>query len=85
MYKLFDRREFDITTDEEERFEYNGDAEENESDTESKLSSHNNSLLSPLGCVSILYILFAFPIHSFILCTSDCSPAVLTRSHEIMM
>ena len=49
IYELFDRREFDITTDEEERFEYNGDAEENESDTESRLSSHNNSLLSPLG------------------------------------
>ena len=59
--ELFDRREFDITTDEEERFEYNGDAEENESDTESKLSSHNNSLLSPLGCVLILCILTFFP------------------------
>ena len=42
------RRELDLTTDEEERFEYNGDAEENESDTESRPSSHNNSLLSPL-------------------------------------
>ncbi len=52
-YILFEcRRELDITTDEEERFEYNGDAEENDSDAEPKPS--HNSLLVPLRCVLTL-------------------------------
>lgn len=41
------RPELDLTADEGEKFEYNGDAEENDSDTELE-AGHNNSFLVPV-------------------------------------